>query len=211
MKSRMTQPGSPAMTESKRQTWVQTERAAHDAWGDLCARNQRAAVLLHKLVAHMDKSGAVVASHSTLSSICGYSVATLKRAITDLRADRWIEVLQIGGKGGACAYVVNDRVAWADTREKRSMSMFSANVIVDRAEQQGVDTGPLRRIPTLMHPAELQLPSGPGAEPPSQPSIEGMEPDLPAIIQQDGQQWAVDRETGELQGVLPNVDIHPQE
>lgn len=177
----MTQPGSAPMTENKRQTWVQTERSAHDAWADMVSKNPRAAVLLHKLVAHMDKSGAVVASHSTLATICGYSVATLKRAVVDLRVGRWVEVLSIGGKGGACAYVVNDRVAWADTREKRSRSLFSANVIVDREEAGEVDAVPLRRIPTLMHPTELQLPTGPGEEPPIQPSIDGLEPDLPAI------------------------------
>lgn len=192
------------MTESKRQTWVQTERSAHDAWGDMVAKNPRAAVLLHKLVAHMDKSGAVVASHSTLAAICGYSVATLKRAIVDLRAGRWVEVLSIGGKGGACAYVVNDRVAWADTRDKRCMSMFSASVIVDRKEAGDVDTAPLRRVPTLMHPSELQLPTGPGEDPPIQPSIEGLEPDLPAIVRDDaGHEYTVDRVTGELQGRLP--------
>ena len=38
----------------------------------------------------------------------------------------------------------------------------------------------LRRIPTL-YPGEMQLPSGPGDTPPSQPSIPGMEPDLPSL------------------------------
>src|SRR5260364_176921 len=37
----------------------------------------------------------------------------------------------------------------------------------------------LRRIPSL-YPGERQLPTGDGEEPPSQPCIEGMEPDLPA-------------------------------
>jgi hypothetical protein len=37
---------------------------------------------------------------------------------------------------------------------------------------------PLRRLPRLF-PGERQLPTGPGEDPPSQPSIDGLEPDLP--------------------------------
>jgi hypothetical protein len=48
---------------------------------------------------------------------------------------------------------------------------------------------------------EQQMPSGEGLEPPSQPSFEGMEPDLPAIVRDpDGNEWKVDRTTG---GLLP--------
>jgi hypothetical protein len=123
----------------------------------------------------------VVASFATLAGICGYSVATVRRAIDDLRADQWIEVVQIGGKGGANAYLVNSRVAWAAPRDMLPMAAFTATVLASRAEQDEVDTVPLRRIPHLMHPGERQLPTGPGQEPPSQPTIEGMEPDLPSI------------------------------
>ena len=53
--------------------------------------------------------------------------------------------------------------------------------------------GELRRIPSL-YPGELQLPSGPGQEPPSQPNLDGMEPDLPHI----------DQETGEIRDIYEN-------
>lgn len=197
--------GSSAPANSKRSTWVQTERAAHEAWAQLVRTNGRAAALLHVLVANMDSQAAVVASRATLAQLVGYSEATVKRAVADLKADKWIEVVQLGGKGGVNAYVVNSRVAWADSRDKLGRAVFRATVVTTRAEQtDGVDTAPLRRIPTL-YPGERQLPTGPGAEPPSQPSIEGMEPDLPAIVQADGQQWEVDKTTGELQGRLPGV------
>ena len=45
-----------------RGTWVQTERAGHEAWAQLIAHAPRAAQLLHILVANMDKSGALIAS-----------------------------------------------------------------------------------------------------------------------------------------------------
>src|SRR3546814_5831955 len=40
----------------------------------------------------------------------------------------------------------------------------------------------LHRLPNLF-PGERQLPSGPGLPPPSEPSLQGMEPDLPATQQ----------------------------
>lgn len=209
----MTRPGSLG-TPAKLQpgSWVQTERKAHEAWANLIGRKPRAAALLHHLVAQMGNQNAVMVSQKTLAKIMGSSLDTVKRAIRDLEAERWIQVVKMNGPGTVAAYVINDRVAFQGKRENMRFSLFSANVIADAEDQDPLtlEHSELRRIPTLF-PGERQLPHGPGEEPPSQPSIEGMEPDLPAIIQQDGQQWAVDRETGELQGVLPNVDIHPQE
>ena len=194
----------PPLTESKRQTWVQTERSAHQAWGHLIAQSPRAAQLMHHLVAHMDQSAAVVASYATLAGICGYSVATVRRAVDDLKADHWIQVVQIGGKGGANACVINSRVAWAAPREQLPMATFSARVLASAAEQDaGTLLGPaLRRVPHLMHPGELQLPTGPNMDPPTQPSLEGLEPDLPSIqdqLEARGQQrLVIDPDTGEI-------------
>ena len=198
--------GSAPKVKSRTSTWVQTERSAHEAWAQLVRTNGRAAALLHVLVANMDSQAAVVASRATLAQLVGYSEATVKRAVADLKSDRWIEVIQLGGKGGVNAYVVNSRVAWADSRDNLGRAVFRATVVTTRAEQaEGISTAPLRSIPTL-YPGESQLPHGPGAEPPSQPSIPGMEPDLPAIIRADGQEWEVDRTTGELQGRLPDLE-----
>lgn len=184
METRMTRLGSPAAPKAKRQTWVQTEREAHEAWGRLAASNPRAAALLHILVANMDQQAAVVASRGTLADLVGCSEATIKRAVQDLKAGRWIEVVQLGGKGGVNAFVVNSRVAWCDNREKLPTAIFTARVIAAKSEQVEVETVPLRRIPTL-YAGERQLPSGPGEEPPSQPCFPGMDHDLPAIQSDD--------------------------
>jgi len=159
----------------------------------LTTRSPRAAAMAHYLVANMEQSGAVVASYATLAKISGMSVATVRRAIDDLKADRWIEVVQIGGKGGANAFVINSRVAWAMGRDKLYMSAFTARVLADRDEQQQLDDAPLRRIPVLRH-GEQQLPSGPSADPPNQPALDGMEPDLPAVqeLEARGQQRLLD-------------------
>lgn len=190
--------GTAPAPRSTHSTWVQTERASHDAWADLVRSNARAAALLHKLVANMDRTGAVVASRGTLAKLLGCSEATIKRAAADLRAERWIEVVQLGGKGGVNAYVVNSRVAWADSRDRLPGAAFTARVLAARDEQERIETTPLRRIPTL-YPGEQQLPSGPGEDPPSQPEIAGLEIDLPAI---DASRERVDPETGEVQWLL---------
>jgi len=183
MRTDMTQLGSPAGPAKKHSTWVQTERSAHEAWAQLVRTNQRAAALLHVLVSQMDSHAAVVASRATLALLVGYSEATVKRAVSDLRADRWIEVVQLGGKGGVNAYVVNSRVAWAAGRDQLPMAAFTATVVARRDEQDSVDSTPLRRIPTL-YPGDRQLPAGPAEPPPNQPALDGLDlPDLPAITQ----------------------------
>lgn len=178
------QVGKAPAVEQRRTTWVQTERAAHEAWVELMKKAPMAARLAHVLVAHMDgASNALVASQTTLGELMGgVHRNTVRRAIDVLEAERWIEVVQLGGKGGALAYVVNSRVAWGRSRADMRYAKFSASVLASGAEQLSAldDRPPLRQVPVLMA-GEQQLPSGPGAAPPSQPSIGGMEPDLPSL------------------------------
>lgn len=202
----MTQLGSPPASQAKRSTWVQTERAAHEAWAQLVRTNQRAAALLHVLVSQMDSHAAVVASRATLASLVGYSEATVKRAIADLRNDRWIEVVQLGGKGGVNAYVVNSRVAWAASRDQLPTARFTATVVAAKAEQDGVEVGPLRLIPTL-YPGEQPLPAGPGLDPPNQPPLAGMEPEMPALRGNDP--WAEKRQALAAQDAAGQPRLFP--
>jgi hypothetical protein len=64
------------------------------------------------------------------------------------------------------------------------LAVFSARVIADRGDQNDLclSDQPLRRIP-ILRSGEMQLPTGDGLSPPSQPSIDGLEPDLPYIQQ----------------------------
>lgn len=161
--------------------WVQTERKTHEAWARLVLRKPRAAALAHHLVAQMGQQNAVVIPQTVLAKLMGCSVDTVQRAVRDLVAEKWISVVRLG-RGKEAAYVVNDRVAWGERRDKLHLSAFSATVVADFEDQDEalLGHGDLRRFPTL-YPGELQLPGGPGEDPPSQPAIEGMEPDLPAI------------------------------
>lgn len=183
MKSNLTHPQLRYEHPKKQTTWVQTERAAHEAWGKLTVSSPRAAALMHYLVAEMDESAAVVASHATLAAISGMSASTVKRAIADLKAGNWVQVVQIGGKGGALAFIVNSRVGWATRRDKLHLAAFTAKVLASANEQEGdylENAPPLHKLP-MLSPGEQQLPTGDGEDPPSQPALEGLEHELPHV------------------------------
>ena len=171
-----------------RGTWVQTERAAHEAWAELIDRSPQAAKLMHILTARIEDHNAVVISQDTLAKLARASRRTVQRALAVLRDGQWIDIRQIGPNGTVNAYVINDRVAWADRRDNLRLSIFSATVIVDADEQPDRDSldalPPLHRLPSLFE-GETQLPAGKGLPPVSQPFLGGMEPDLPATRRDD--------------------------
>src|SRR6218665_3974292 len=169
--------GKPA--KNRPGQWVQTERKTHEAWARLVLRKPRAAALGHQ--------NAVVIPQTVLAKLMGCSVDTVQRAVRDLVAEQWISMVRLG-RGKEAAYVVNDRVAWGERRDKLHLSAFSDTVVADFDDQDEglLGHGDLRRLPTL-YPGELQLPTGPGETPPSQPHLDGMEPDLPAIDPDTGE------------------------
>ena len=195
--------GQPVQT-IKGSAWVQTERKAHEAWSRMWIKKPTAAALMHLLVAQMGHQNAVVVSQKVLAKLLGVTDRTVRTAIADLSAEKWIQVVKMNGPGTVAAYVVNDRVAWGQPRDQLRLSVFSATVVADAGDQDAatLSLGDLRRIPTLFA-GERQLPVGPGEDPPSQPSIPGMEPDLPSIVRDaDGKEWEVNPVTGEIQGRL---------
>jgi hypothetical protein len=170
------------ITAAPHGSWVQTERSAHERLAKLAMSHPRATSVLHTLVSKMGRHNAVVASLPNLVKLTGASRNTLIRALTVLREQNWIEVRQIGASGTTNVYVVNDRVAWSGARDGIRYSLFSAAVLVSDDEQPDREElgaqAPLERVPAL-YPGEHQLPTGPGLPPPTQPSLTGLEPDLP--------------------------------
>lgn len=163
--------------------WVQVERKAMELWGDLTARKPRAGQLLLILVARMGERNAVGISQKTIAKLMRCSVDTVQRAVRDLTEENYVQVVRMNGPGTVAAYVINDRVAWGQPRDELRLSVFSATLVADAADQpQSVidDNRPLKALPR-MFPGERQLPTGNGLPPPSEPSLPGMEPDLPAI------------------------------
>jgi len=130
-----------------RGSWVQTERSGHEAWASLTQTSPKAAQLLHVLVAHMDEQGALVTSQKVLAQLCDVHVMTIRRAIDTLTSMNFIQTVRVGGeRGGALAYIVNSRVAWADKREKIRYAKFSAMVLVSSTEQEEIDGEPLLQL-----------------------------------------------------------------
>lgn len=166
-------------------SWVQTERAAHEAWARMTMNSPRAAALMHHLVARMGHQNAVVVSHKTLAKMMGCGTRTIIRALADLERDRWIQVVQLGQTGTVNAYVVNDQVAWGQSRDDRpNLSTFSAVIVADREDQDPytLEANSLRRLP-LIYPPEQALPAGPG-EPGAQMLLDGMEPVIEGVPRQ---------------------------
>ena len=182
-------------------SWVQTDRATHEAWAMLTTAKPRAGILLHHLVARVSNSNAIVVSQKTLAKLMKCSLRTIQYAISDLAEGNWIQVVRLNGPGTVAAYVVNDRVAWGKSRDQLHTSTFSATVIADYEDQDlaSLSNSALRQIPSLFS-GERQLPTGPGEAPPSQPSIPGMEPDLPSLSQEleARGQMRIDQDTGEI-------------
>jgi hypothetical protein len=178
-------------------SWVQTERAAHEAWAALLAQSPQAARLLHLLVARVGEHNAVVISQKTLAGLMGVTDRTVRTAVKVLEAGRWVEVRQVGDRGTVNAYVLNRNVVWSGPRDGIRYALFSAAVVVSDQEQPDKDAlgnrEPLRQLPA-MYPGERQLPMGDGLPPPSQPHLSGLEPDMPAR-QLDIEGYIADRDT----------------
>lgn len=180
--------------------FVQLERRATERSSKLMQQHPQAASLLYMLVRHMDRRGAVVASQQALAELQGVSHSTIKRAVKILRDGNWIDVIRLGGKGGALAYAVNGRFAWADKRDEMPRrAYFQASVLAVESEQdEPIDDRPaMESIPSVM-PGEHVLYAGPGDDPPSQQQFDGLEP----VVYRDpdsGRLYEHDPNTGELQ------------
>ncbi len=176
----------PTPKDPKPGEWVQTERAAHEAFAALIGKSPLAAKIMHTLVSRVADHNAVVISQGVLADLVGATRRGVQKALEILERGRWIEIRQVGDRATVNAYVVNDRVAWFGDRNGRRYALFSAAVIVSSDEQADADAlddqhrKPLRKLP-MIYPGERQLPAGDGLPPPSQPSFPGMEPDLPSI------------------------------
>ena len=115
----------------------------------LARRNPAAHQILWVLTERMNKSNAVVMSQATMSQILGYSQSTVKRGISLLKSECWIQTLNIGT---ANAYIINSKVLWRNHSGKRYAS-FYAEVVISADEQSRAveewDNVELRQLPVL--------------------------------------------------------------
>lgn len=178
---RATLPAKP-----RRGHFVQTDRAAHEAWARLGTKHPAASALLHVLAANVGEQNAVVASQGVLAKLMGASASTVKRALKVLETGNWVEVVRIGSTGTVNAYILNSRVAWTEARDKLRYARLQAEVLLAEDEQPAgmfdVNRTALHQLPRL---GELQIPNGQGLPPVSQPFFPNMEPDLPALAREN--------------------------
>lgn len=151
----------PAMPSKKlKETWIETDRTAHETWA-LLAKKSAASAVMHILCANLGEHNAIVISQQTIAKISGLSARSVRRGIVDLAEDNWIEIRQLGATSQTIAYIVDDRVAWHGVRDGLRYSLFSANIIVSSEEQPDQkligQQEPLRRLPKT---SELQMPTG---------------------------------------------------
>ena len=157
-------------------SWVQTDRRTHELWAALSLKSPRSAQLMHLLCAHVGSHNAVVIGQKTLAKLMGCTDRTVRTALTPLVKGNWLQVVQVGVAATVNAYVINDRVAWTESRDKMvRLSAFSAIVIADAEDQpkQQRET-PLLRLP-IIYPPEEAFPHGEG-EPGAQMILPGLEP-----------------------------------
>lgn len=176
--------------------WVQVPRRSMEALAVLMGRSPSAAKLLMQMTARMGNHNAFIASNKALCDLTGLSLATVKRSLAILQDGRWISILRLGPTGTVRAIIINDQVAWHGPREGLRHSLFSAAVLVSEEEQDAAElarnsTQPME-IPAIYR-GEMQLPTGDGLPPPTQPPLTGLEPDLPARrsqpLQTDLEDW----------------------
>ncbi|MEI8395367.1 MAG: helix-turn-helix domain-containing protein [Rhodospirillaceae bacterium] len=177
--------GTPA--NYGRNTFVMTERAAHEAWAALADESPKASSLMHRLVAMMGHQNAVVISQKTLAKLMKCSVDTVQRALKVLERGNWIQAVRLNSPGTVSAYVVNSNVAWGENRDQICrLSVFHAMVVADAADQteETLTRKELRKLP-IIYPPETAIPHGegdPGAQmmlPGLEPVIEGMPRPIP--------------------------------
>lgn len=168
-------------------TWVQTDRASHEAWASLTRRSGLAAQIMHLLAARVGDFNAVVISQKTLAEIAGASRRGVQNALKLLEQEKWIQLVRIGDTGSVNAHVINDRVIWSASRDKLKFSKFSAIVIASAQEQPNPEvldsSDPLRVLP---REGERQMASGPGLPPPVEQSLPNFELDLPVTPERSG-------------------------
>ena len=170
-----------AVAPARHMPWVQVEKAALEKWAILTMENPRASALLQMMMARMSDYNSLIASQSTLAELSGCSLRTVQRSIQALKSGGWVRAVQLGPTGSVCVYQINEDICWQGDRNGKRYVHGTAHYLASESDQpEELDAlPPLVRFPTLL-PGERQLPTGEGLPPPSQPSIPGMEPDLPA-------------------------------
>ena len=141
----------------ERTLFVQLYRTAMRAMRSLAFEAPTAHGVLYVLLERMNQRNALVASQATLCKITGRGRTAIQKALNELRARNFIEIVRAGNLS---IIVVNKRVAWTtDTSLREKLAVFDAQVIVSADEQTGSDVlisdAPLVQLPPMLVPPEI--------------------------------------------------------
>lgn len=143
------------LKQKKNLDFVQLYKKELKQLRSLVKLNPTAAQILLVFVEKMNKQNAVIMSYKTLEQITKKTRQTCSKAVKDLRASNFINIIKVGS---ANAYVVNSNVFWStDNSIKEKFSIFTATVVACGSDQDadfedwsGVE---LKKIP-IFHPGE---------------------------------------------------------
>jgi len=86
------------------------------------------------LIEKADKRNAIIVSYATISIGLSLAERTIRNSIVYLKEKNFLTVLKSGTTN---VYVLNDRIVWKDTADKKDrFSQFSAEVIITASEQE---------------------------------------------------------------------------
>lgn len=146
--------------------FVQIEKRALKEVRTLYERNATAGKLLFILAEKMNRQNALVCSYDTMSKITGLSRQTLYKAVKYLKEENWIQVIKVGT---ANAYVVNSRVFWQSSGDKK-FTVFNAAIVASSDEQdepvENWDKIELKQFPFLSHGEEMIMTGNDDKPPP---------------------------------------------
>lgn len=115
--------------------FVQFQREAMDQFVGLIRRSPTAAQALTLMASKMSRQNAVTAPMEVLCEACGASRAAMSRAVKLLEAERWIQIVKLGGRN---TYHLNARAFWTTGRSfKNSSDVFSAAIQPPKAAKGG--------------------------------------------------------------------------
>lgn len=134
----------------RRFVMIEVGGGMNENWQELQKTNPSASIVMNEILRNIGQHNAVCASQKTLAELTGYSVRTVQRAVKILRENRWIQVVQLNGKGDVLCYIVNDRVAWFGKRKNLKFTKFSATVLASSKDQEEEIKGSLKKIQSLM-------------------------------------------------------------
>lgn len=108
----------------------------------MASRAPSASLVFWTLVKLMSKQNAVMISQDSLAKLCKMSMPTVKRAVSLLRKEQWMEVHKIGTQN---VYRVNSSVIWQDKLDGK-WTAYNARLVINFDEQDELTKtmGPVR-------------------------------------------------------------------